>query len=116
MDKDLKIDYNLIRSTFDVIKISKKTHSVFISILGISWFWFFGATLLSIFPVWGKDILHGNENVVTLFLATFSIGVAIGAIICEKCSHEKVELGLVPFGSIGLSIFIVNSRFDNLFI
>ena len=108
VDKDLKIDYNLIRSTFDVIKISKKTHSVFISILGISWFWFFGATLLSIFPVWGKDILHGNENVVTLFLATFSIGVAIGAIICEKCSHEKVELGLVPFGSIGLSIFVLH--------
>lgn len=108
VDKNLKLDYNLIRSTFDVIKISKKTHSVFISILGISWFWFFGATLLSIFPVWGKDILHGNENVVTLFLAIFSIGVAIGAIICEKCSHEKVELGLVPFGSIGLSVFVLH--------
>lgn len=105
---ELKIDYNLFRSTVDVLKISRKTKSVFISILGISWFWFFGATLLSIFPLYVKDVLHANESVVTLFLAIFSIGVAIGSIICERCSHERVELGLVPFGSIGLSGFVLH--------
>ncbi len=103
---ELKIDFNLFRSTSDILKICKKTKSVYISVLGISWFWYFGATLLSIFPVYVKDTLHANENVVTLFLAIFSIGVAIGSVICEKCSHERVELGLVPFGSIGLSLFV----------
>ena len=107
VDPKLKIDFNLIRSTWDVLKISRNVHSVFISILGISWFWFFGATLLSIFPVYVKDILHANEGVVTLFLAVFSIGVAIGSIVCDKCSHDRVELGLVPFGSIGLSWFVL---------
>ncbi len=106
-DPGLKINYNIFTSTIDVLKISRKTKSVFISILGISWFWFFGATLLSIFPVYVKEVLHSDENVVTLFLAVFSIGVAIGSIICEKCSQHRVELGLVPFGSIGLSFFVL---------
>lgn len=108
VEPDLKIDPNILRSTFDIIKLSRKTKSVFISILGISWFWFFGAILLSIFPVYVKDVLHGEESVVTLFLALFSIGVAIGSIICEKCSHERVELGLVPFGSIGMCWFALH--------
>lgn len=108
VDPGLKINYNLITSTIDVLKIGRKTKSVHISILGISWFWFFGATLLSIFPVYVKDILHANEEVVTLFLAIFSIGVAVGSMICEKLSHKRVELGLVPFGSIGLSLFVLH--------
>ena len=108
VEPKLKIDFNLFRSTWDVLKMGRSIHSVHISILGISWFWYFGATLLSIFPVYVKDILHANEAVVTLFLAIFSIGVAIGSIVCEKFSHERVELGLVPFGSIGLCWFVLH--------
>lgn len=111
VDPNLKINFNLYTSTIDVLKIGKKTKSIFISILGISWFWFFGATLLSIFPIYVKDILHADESVVTLFLAIFSIGVAIGSVVCEKLSHERVELGLVPFGSIGLSLFVLHLYF-----
>jgi 1-acyl-sn-glycerol-3-phosphate acyltransferase len=108
---DKKINPNILSSTFEIIGIAKKTRSIFISILGISWFWYFGATLLSLFPHYVRDYMHGNENVVTLFLGIFSIGVAIGSIICEKLSHERLELGLVPFGSIGLSIFILDLYF-----
>ncbi|HXH30913.1 MAG TPA: MFS transporter [Bacteriovoracaceae bacterium] len=108
VDPSVKIDINLVRSTWEVLKIGKQTKSIYISILGISWFWFFGATLLSIFPVYVKDTLHSNEAVVTLFLAIFSIGVAIGSVFCEKFSHQRVELGLVPFGSIGLSAFVLH--------
>lgn len=104
---EMKLDANLFKSTWEVISLSRKTHSVFISILGISWFWFFGATLLSIFPIYVKEVLGGDENVVTLLLAIFSIGVAIGSIICERFSHKRVELGLVPFGSIGLCVFAI---------
>jgi 1-acyl-sn-glycerol-3-phosphate acyltransferase len=106
-----KINYNIIKSSFEIINIAKKTKSVFISILGISWFWFFGATLLSLFPHYVRDFIHGNESVVTLFLAIFSVGVAIGSLICEKLSHERLELGLVPLGSIGLSLFVLDLFF-----
>lgn len=108
---DRKINLNIIKSTFEIISIARKNQGVFMSILGISWFWFFGASLLSLFPVYVKLSLDGNENVVTLLLAIFSVGVAIGSIICEKLSHERLELGLVPFGSIGLSLFVLDLYF-----
>lgn len=108
VDSARKINLNILKSTVEIVQISRKTKSVFISILGISWFWFFGATLLSLFPVYVKTALYGNENAVTLLLAIFSIGVAIGSVICERLSHERLELGLVPFGSIGLSLFVLD--------
>ena len=108
IDSNRKINFNIFSSTNEIIAIAKKTQSVFMSILGISWFWFFGAALLSMFPVYVKTALNGDANVVTLLLAVFSIGVAIGSIICEKLSHERLELGLVPFGSIGLSLFVLD--------
>jgi 1-acyl-sn-glycerol-3-phosphate acyltransferase len=104
-DSHLKIDFNIFRSTWHILKISREVPSVFQSVLGISWFWFFGAAMLSIFPIYVKDYLGANEHVVTLFLACFSIGVAIGSFLCEKFSGRIIELGLVPFGSLGLSLF-----------
>lgn len=100
-----RIDVNLFRSTRDVLVISRQVPLVFISVLAISWFWFFGAALLSIFPIYVKDVLHGNETVVTLFLGIFSVGVAVGSVLCERFSHRKVELGLVLIGSLGISGF-----------
>lgn len=111
VDANRKINFNILKSTVEIIGIARKTRSVFISVLGISWFWFFGATLLAVFPVYVKGSLYGDEHVVTLLLAIFSIGVAIGSVICEKLSHERLELGLVPFGSIGLSIFVLDLYF-----
>lgn len=109
---ELKIEKGIIRPTWEIIKISKKTKGVWNSILGISWFWFLGAALLSIFPVYVKDVIRGNQEVVTLFLATFSIGVACGSMICEKLSKERLELGLVPFGAIGMTVFILDLYFN----
>ena len=103
---DLKIEYGLIKPTWNILKICRKYKGVWNSILAISWFWFLGAAILSIFPVYVKDTLGANESVVTLFLALFSIGVAAGSIVCEKLSKDGLELGLVPFGAIGISIFI----------
>ena len=75
------------------------------SLLAISWFWFIGAVVLSQIPALGKDLLHGDTSVVTMLLAVFSIGVAIGSLLCERLSNHQVEIGLVPVGSIGLSLF-----------
>lgn len=108
INSSLKINLNFIQSTVDILKISRETHSVFISILGISWFWFYGATILSLFPIYVKNILNGEQFLVTIFLAIFSIGVALGSILCEKMSRERLELGLVPLGSIGLTLFAID--------
>ena len=76
--------------------------------LGISWFWFYGATFLAQFPGFARDFLGGDEHVVTLLLALFSVGIGVGSLLCERLSGRKVELGLVPFGSIGLTLFAID--------
>jgi 1-acyl-sn-glycerol-3-phosphate acyltransferase len=84
---------------------------VFLSVLGISWFWFYGATFLAQFPNYSKDVLGGYEQVATLLLAIFSVGAGAGALLCERLSGHKVEIGLVPFGSIGLTLFALDLYF-----
>ena len=76
--------------------------------LGISWFWFYGATFLAQFPGFARDILGGDEHVVTFLLALFSVGIGVGSLLCERLSGRKVEIGLVPFGSIGLTLFAID--------
>ena len=78
---------------------------MFLSILGISWFWLYGVVFLSQFPQFGKEVLRGGEHTVTALIATFSVGVGAGSLLCERLSGHKVELGLVPFGSIGITLF-----------
>lgn len=81
------------------------------SVLGVSWFWFFGATYLTQLPNYVRLSLGGNEQVVTLLLALFSIGIAVGSLLCERLSGRRVELGLVPIGSIGMTLFAVDLFF-----
>ncbi|MBI2608605.1 MAG: MFS transporter [Deltaproteobacteria bacterium] len=107
----LHIRYGLIKPTWEIIKIAKEVKSIWHSVLGISWFWFLGAALLSMFPIYVKDVLHADEKVVTLFLAMFSVGVGVGSMLCEKMSRERLELGLVPLGSIGMSFFVIDLFF-----
>lgn len=101
----LKFRFNPIPQTLLILKLMKKRRSVFLSVLGISWFWFLGAVILSMLPIYCKNSLNSNESVVTFFLALFSIGVGTGSVLCERLSFRKLELGLVPIGSIGLSLF-----------
>jgi len=102
---NLSIDWNLFTQTFKMIGCARKEHSVFLSILGISWFWFLGASYLTQIPNFTKQVLNGSESVVTLLLTMFSIGIGTGSLLCEWLSGRKVEYGLVPIGSIGLSLF-----------
>jgi hypothetical protein len=103
VDGDLKVELNPFPPTWQMFGFARKSRTVFLSIIGISWFWLFGAALLSLFAPLCKDVLHADENVVTLFLAIFSVGVATGSILCERLSRKRLELGLVPLGSIGIS-------------
>ncbi|MEE3158917.1 MAG: MFS transporter, partial [Pseudomonadota bacterium] len=104
---DLAIDWNIFRQSWAILRLGLKEQvpSVSRSILGNSWFWFLGATYLTQIPGFAKDYLHGDESVVTLILTVFSVGIALGSVLCERLSGHKVEIGLVPFGSFGLSVF-----------
>ena len=108
---ELKINWNPVSETWANLKFLRTNRKVFLSILGISWFWFYGAMFLSQFPNYTKDVLGGGEHVVTLLLAVFSVGIGVGSLLCEKLSGHKIEIGLVPFGSIGLTIFAIDLYF-----
>jgi len=104
-DPNLKFNWNPFTETWSNLKLTRKNTTVFNAILGISWFWFYGALFLSQFPGYAKNVTGGGEIVVTTLLAVFSIGIGVGSMLCERLSGRMVEIGLVPFGSIGLSLF-----------
>ncbi len=112
LNQDLKINWNFFGETYRNIKFLKSNHTVFLSILGISWFWFLGATYLVQLPNYTKTMLGGNEQVVTLLLTLFTFGIGTGSLLCNWLSGKKIEIGLVPFGSIGLTLFGVDMYFS----
>ena len=101
----LKVNPNPISETWRNIGFARQNRPVFLAIMGISWFWLYGALFLAQFPAYAKNVLGGGEGTVTLLLATFTIGIGLGSLLCEKLSGGHVEIGLVPFGSIGLTLF-----------
>ena len=103
---DLKIDWQVLRQSWHIMQLGLgQERAVSRAMIGNSWFWFLGATYLTQIPAFAKDLLQGDEGVVTLILATFSIGIALGSMLCERLSGHRVEIGLVPLGSIGLTVF-----------
>lgn len=102
---DLRLNWNIVTQTIRTARYALERKSVFIAIIGISWLWFVGILFLAQVPNYTRHILHGDELVVTLILSVFSIGIGVGSLLCERLSGHKVEIGLVPFGAIGLTIF-----------
>ncbi len=103
---ELKLDWNIFRQSWLTMKLGLgQRPAVSRSLVGNSWFWFLGAIYLTQIPAYAKEWLHGDESVVTLILTVFSVGIALGSMLCERMSGHKVEIGLVPFGSMGLSLF-----------
>ncbi len=99
----LAISLNPLVPLRETVRVTRARRTVFLSILGISWFWFYGSCFLALLPDYGKSVLHGGEHVVTLLLALFCVGTAAGSLLCERLSGRKVELGLVPIGSLGMT-------------
>jgi 1-acyl-sn-glycerol-3-phosphate acyltransferase len=110
-DPGLSIDFNPFRVTWHNIQVARANRAVFLSVIGISWLWFFGAVFLTQFPLFAQQTLGGGPSVATLLLATFAIGVGAGALACEKLSRRQVEIGLVPFGAIGMTLFTADLYF-----
>lgn len=110
-DPGLTVNWNPVSETWRNLKLAHGNTVVFRSLLGISWMWFFGAVFLSQFPSFAKDVLHGNEQVASLLLVVFSVGIGIGSLLCEVLSRRHVEIGLVPLGAIGMSVFAIDLYF-----
>jgi 1-acyl-sn-glycerol-3-phosphate acyltransferase len=107
----LAINWNPFTETWKNIGHARSNRAVFLSLLGISWLWFFGSIFLTTFTGYAKETLGGDQGVVTLLLAVFSLGIGAGSLLCERLSGHKVEIGLVPFGSIGMTVFAVDLWF-----
>ncbi|MFB3124011.1 MAG: MFS transporter [Woeseiaceae bacterium] len=112
VDPDLKINWNAWTETWHIVGFAREERSVFLSILGISWFWFFGSAMTIQLPAYTLGILNGNEAITTTLLVAFAVGVGVGSLLCERMSGHRIELGLVPFGSIGLSLFAIDLFFS----
>jgi 1-acyl-sn-glycerol-3-phosphate acyltransferase len=110
-DKQLVINWNPFTETWRNLMLARENIVVFRSLLGISWMWFFGAVFLAQFPSFARDVLHGNEQVASLLLVVFSIGIGVGSLLCEMLSRRHVEIGLVPLGAIGMSVFAIDLYF-----
>jgi len=110
-DPALKINWNPVSETWRNLKLAHGQLAVFRSLLGISWMWFFGAVFLANFPAFAKEVLHGDEQVASLLLVVFSVGIGVGSLMCEVLSHRHVEIGLVPLGAIGMSVFAIDLYF-----
>ncbi len=110
-DPALRINWNPFTETWRNLRLAHENKVVFRSLLGISWMWFFGAVFLAQFPSFAKDVLHGDEHVASLLLVVFSIGIGVGSLMCEMLSRRHVEIGLVPLGAIGMSVFAIDLYF-----
>ncbi len=110
-DPGLAINWNPVAETWRNLKLAHGNLVVFRSLLGISWMWFFGAVFLAQFPSFAKETLHGDAQVASLLLVVFSVGIGAGSLLCEGLSRRHVEIGLVPLGAIGMSVFAVDLYF-----
>ena len=111
VDPTLRFNWNAWTETWRIVSFARADRSVFLSILGVSWFWFFGTAITVQVPAYTLVILNGNEEITTVLLVAFAVGVGVGSLLCERMSGRRIELGLVPFGSIGLSVFAVDLYF-----
>ncbi|MFA0412610.1 MFS transporter [Vibrio renipiscarius] len=102
---DLTFRWQPIKDTKKTLAIAKSDRVIFQSIMAISWFWFLGAAYLTQFPNFTKIYLNGSESAVSFLLALFSIGIATGSMACDKLSNHRIEIGIVPLGSLGITIF-----------
>ncbi len=110
-DATLNVSWNLVRETAAIIRHARCNRDVFLSILGISWFWLVGAVFLSQFPAFAKDVLGGNEQVQTLFMVVFSVGIGVGSMVTGKLLHGEISAKFVPLAAVGITLFSIDLYF-----
>ncbi len=111
---NIEINYNIVRQSLIILKAARQKREIFLSIIGISWCWFLGSIFLSQFPNYAKNLLNANNEVVTLFLTMFSIGVAVGSFLCNRLLKGEVSAELAPFSLLFVTIFTLDLYFATL--
>lgn len=104
-ENNIEIDWNFFRTSVQTVRYAKSLPLVFLVLLGNSWYWFYGATYLTQIPQLTQQNLHASENVVSLLLTLFSVGIGAGSLLCRKIGGNEVNIRMVPFGAIGLTVF-----------
>lgn len=112
-DPSLTLGYNIAKETLRIINFAHTDEKVYLCILGISWFWLLGSVYLSQFPTLAKDVVHGDETVVTLFLTIFSVGIGIGSMLCNKLLKGLVHSTYVPLAILGITIFTADLYYSS---
>ena len=107
----LRMQWNPFKETWRNLQLARSDRMVYLTLLGISWLWFYGAVFLSQFPSFAKDVLHGDAHVASLLLVLFSLGIGTGALLCEVLSRGRIEIGLSPLGALGMSVFAIDLFF-----
>lgn len=100
----IKISWNLITATVDILKLAFYDTHIFILVLGISWFWLLGSAFISFVPLIAKNVYSGNEMVASFLLWTFTLGMGLGPIIMQKITRGEIKLYLIPLSLIGMTI------------
>ena len=108
---ELKLGWNIVRHTWDMTRYAAEQRDIFLAILGISWFWLIGSVYLSQFPTFSKDVLGADNNVVTLFLTAFSLGIGAGSMLCSRLLRGEISARYVPLGALGVTLFTVDLYF-----
>ena len=108
---ELPISFNVVKETINIVKFSQKSNDIYLSILGISWFWLIGFVFLAEFPNYAKDFIRGNEQVFVLFLTVFSVGVGIGSMFCNRLLRGRIEATFVPLSALGITLFTIDLYF-----
>ncbi|MCO8087102.1 MFS transporter [Acinetobacter indicus] len=101
----LEVDWNFFRTSIQTLKYAKNLPLIFLILLGNSWYWFYGATYLTQIPQLTQQNLHASENVVSLLLTFFSVGIGVGSLLCRKIGGTEVNIKMVPIGAVGLTVF-----------
>ena len=107
-DPQLHIDWNPWRVTWQNLQWAHSDRAVWGALLGISWMWFFGAVFLSQFPAFAREVLHGDEQVASLLLVVFSVGIGLGSLMCESLSRKRPALVWSPLGAVAMGVFAID--------
>lgn len=111
----IEFRFNLFRETMALVNEVRPRRGIFLAVLGISWFYFVGGTYLSQFPTYAKSVIGADEQVATLFLAVFSVGIGAGSMACNSLLRGVVSGRYVPAAAVGMSavsiaLFVVSRR------
>jgi acyl-[acyl-carrier-protein]-phospholipid O-acyltransferase/long-chain-fatty-acid--[acyl-carrier-protein] ligase len=101
----MQVDWHILRATAALIRQARAISAIWQPILGISWFWTLGATLVAEFPVVAKNTLGAGGEVVSLLLTAFSLGVGVGSLLCARVQHGEASARHAPLALLGISVF-----------